>query len=80
MFTEPEIIFDYIAIYKFDFLQYDLWICDSVKVGHQIINGDKLAAFSYVFTENSKIQRKILQELDYVNYINSFLNSFKTVI
>ena len=30
-----------------EFGQHSLWMCDSLKVGHQVVSGDKMAAFSF---------------------------------
>ena len=33
--------------HDFNFKKKDLWICDSTKVAHQIVSGDKLAALTF---------------------------------
>lgn len=30
-----------------EFGQHSLWMCDSLKVGHQVVSGDKMVAFSF---------------------------------
>ncbi len=59
--------------HKIEFSKFDLWICDSVKVAHQIIGGDKLVAFSYVFN-NSEISNNLLNKLDFMNYLSPAIN------
>jgi hypothetical protein len=38
-----------------EFQTFDLWLCDSVKVCHQIVGGDKLAAFAYTLRQKPRI-------------------------
>jgi len=57
--------------------QYDLWLCDSVKVAHQIIGGDKLAAFTYIFDDN-KMPENVYSGLNYVDNISSLIKSIAT--
>ncbi len=56
--------------HKIEFDKYDLWICDTVKVGHQIISGDKLAAFTYLF-KKEQIPIPIANGMNYMNYIKT---------
>ncbi len=64
---------DNLERHKIEFYQYDLWLCDSVKVAHQIIGGDKVAAFSYVFQPGSLIREKIRRKLNYMDYIKAYI-------
>lgn len=59
---------------KVEFEYFDLWMCDSQKVAHQIIGGDKLVSFSYTVRNISR-KKNILEDTLYINEIEKRLNS-----
>ncbi len=62
--------------HKIEFKKYDLWLCDSLKVGHQIISGDKMAGFTYPLMNNVwKVPEETFDKLNYQKYVLEFLSS-----
>ncbi len=62
--------------HRAEFNKYDLWICDSLKVAHQVISGDKMAGFTYPLMNNVwKVSQEIHERLDYNKYVLKFLAS-----
>lgn len=56
--------------HDFNFKKKDLWICDSTKVAHQIVSGDKLAALTFE-VDRSEI------ELNYPDFL--YENHFESL-
>ena len=56
--------------YQISFDKHDLWICDSLKVCHEIVSGDKMVAFSFEpRNPNTFYDPETIDRLEYKNWM-----------